>query len=312
MAGAKFGTLTITVVSGKDLTPLDGPSSATMDSLVVVRVGVTERQTPVCTGGGTRPKFDATIPFEIRAEREVDVSVFYRRGATAAGFDDVCVARGRANFMPWIAQGNFMGDVPLKDDAGQPAGTLRLTAKFERAPPAPAAAPGAPVTTTPLAAAPGTSAVATIVPAVGPKDPNTKFTDKEVRDAFVSFDLDSNDFVGAAELRHVLVNIGENVTDEEVDEMIKMCDTDGDGQVSYDEFYKMVTGRNRSKEDMEAGVGAAKSGASSSAPAAAQRNARKLAMQNFVADNHFSIERAYPLFSPVAAAVRCLTTHFFP
>jgi hypothetical protein len=294
LAGAKFGTLTITVVSGKDLTPLDGPSSATMDSLVVVRVGVTEKHTPVCTGGGTRPKFDATIPFEIRAEREVDVSVFYRRGATAAGFDDVCVARGRANFMPWIAQGNFIGDVPLKDDAGQPAGTLRLSAKFERAPPAAAAAPGAPLTTT---LATSVAAPATIIPTVGPKDPNTRFTDKEVRDAFVSFDLDSNDFVGAAELRHVLVNIGENVTDEEVDEMIKMCDTDGDGQVSYDEFYKMVTGRNRSKEDMEAGAGAgaAKSGASS-APAAAQRNARKLAMQNFVADNHFTPEREYYLF----------------
>ncbi len=32
------------------------------------------------------------------------------------------------------------------------------------------------------------------------------------------------------------------MTDEEVDEMIRMVDTDGDGQVSWTEFYAMVTG----------------------------------------------------------------------
>ena len=30
--------------------------------------------------------------------------------------------------------------------------------------------------------------------------------------------------------------------DKEVDEMIRMCDKDGDGQVSFEEFYEMVTG----------------------------------------------------------------------
>ena len=43
-----------------------------------------------------------------------------------------------------------------------------------------------------------------------------EFADKEILDAFRSFDLDKNNYVGAAELRHVLVNIGERVTDEEV------------------------------------------------------------------------------------------------
>jgi hypothetical protein len=38
-------------------------------------------------------------------------------------------------------------------------------------------------------------------------------------------------FVGAAELRHVLICMGELITDEEVDEMIRMVDVDGDGQV---------------------------------------------------------------------------------
>ena len=36
----------------------------------------------------------------------------------------------------------------------------------------------------------------------------------------------------------------EDVTDEEVDEMIRMLDLDGDGQVSFKEFYKMATGQS--------------------------------------------------------------------
>merc|ERR1719487_2926464 len=75
-----------------------------------------------------------------------------------------------------------------------------------------------------------------------PRDPNGKFTDKEIKEAFEAFDLDHNSFVGAAEIRHVLINIGEQVTDEEVDEMIRMVDKDGDGQVAFEEFYEMVTG----------------------------------------------------------------------
>lgn len=67
------------------------------------------------------------------------------------------------------------------------------------------------------------------------------FSDKEIKQAFDTFDLDNNRFVGAAEIRHIVKLIGEEVTDEEVDEMIRMCDTDGDGQVTFDEFYKLMT-----------------------------------------------------------------------
>ena len=59
-----------------------------------------------------------------------------------------------------------------------------------------------------------------------------EFTDKEIFEAFRFVDLDHNMFVGASEIRHVLVCMGEMVTDEEVDEMIRMLDLDGDGQIS--------------------------------------------------------------------------------
>merc|ERR1712072_1259573 len=53
-------------------------------------------------------------------------------------------------------------------------------------------------------------------------------------------DKDNNGFISAAELRHVMTNLGEKLTDEEVDEMIREADIDGDGQVNYDEFVKMM------------------------------------------------------------------------
>ena len=42
------------------------------------------------------------------------------------------------------------------------------------------------------------------------------------------------------QLRHVMTNLGETLTDEEVDEMIREADMDGDGQVTYEEFVRMM------------------------------------------------------------------------
>ena len=43
--------------------------------------------------------------------------------------------------------------------------------------------------------------------------------------------------------RHVMTNLGEKLTDEEVDEMIREADIDGDGQVNYEEFVTMMTSK---------------------------------------------------------------------
>lgn len=45
---------------------------------------------------------------------------------------------------------------------------------------------------------------------------NGQFTQGEVEQAFNSFDLDGNSFIGAAELRQVYSALGDDVTDEEV------------------------------------------------------------------------------------------------
>ena len=59
-------------------------------------------------------------------------------------------------------------------------------------------------------------------------------SEEELKQAFQVFDKDGNGFISAAELRYVMTSLGEKLTQEEVDEMIREADTDGDGQVNYE------------------------------------------------------------------------------
>jgi len=68
---------------------------------------------------------------------------------------------------------------------------------------------------------------------------------EEIKEAFKVFDKDGNGYISAAELRHIMTNLGEKLTDEEVDEMIREADVDGDGQINYDEFVDVSGARRR-------------------------------------------------------------------
>ena len=70
-------------------------------------------------------------------------------------------------------------------------------------------------------------------------------SEEEIREAFRVFDKDGNGFISAAELRHVMTNLGEKLTDEEVDEMIREADIDGDGQVNYEGKFFSVKSFSR-------------------------------------------------------------------
>ncbi|XP_045405152.1 calmodulin-alpha-like [Lemur catta] len=65
-------------------------------------------------------------------------------------------------------------------------------------------------------------------------------SEKEIKEAFHVFDKDGNGDISAAELCHVMTGLGEKLTDEQVHEMIREADIDGDGQVHYEEFVQMT------------------------------------------------------------------------
>merc|ERR1712025_849907 len=72
----------------------------------------------------------------------------------------------------------------------------------------------------------------------------TKMSEKDSREeilkAFRLFDDDESGFITLKNLRRVSKEIGENMTDEELQEMIDEADRDGDGQVSEEEFLRIM------------------------------------------------------------------------
>lgn len=61
-------------------------------------------------------------------------------------------------------------------------------------------------------------------------------------EAFKTFDREGQGFISAAEMRHVLVSLGERLTDQEVDDIISYTDTheDLDGNIKFEDFIKKV------------------------------------------------------------------------
>uniref|UniRef100_A0AAY4A961 EF-hand domain-containing protein n=1 Tax=Denticeps clupeoides TaxID=299321 RepID=A0AAY4A961_9TELE len=73
----------------------------------------------------------------------------------------------------------------------------------------------------------------------------------EFKEAFSLFDKDGDGTITTKELGTVMRSLGQNPTEaelqdminEEVDEMIREADIDGDGQVNYEEFVQMMTAK---------------------------------------------------------------------
>ena len=66
----------------------------------------------------------------------------------------------------------------------------------------------------------------------------------ELKKAFEVMDANKDGVVTKDELKTLLKGLGEEVTDEVVDEMINIADENGDGKVQFEEFVKAATEGN--------------------------------------------------------------------
>ena len=69
--------------------------------------------------------------------------------------------------------------------------------------------------------------------------------EEKIKETFRSLDKDGNGYISAAELQHLMVSLGEKLSDEQINEMIREADTDGDGQINYKEFVVICDPRSR-------------------------------------------------------------------
>ena len=65
-------------------------------------------------------------------------------------------------------------------------------------------------------------------------------TEESIFEAFKVFDQQSNGYILASELRHIMTHLGEKLSEEEVDEMIKEAEPDSQGRIAYKEFVRKM------------------------------------------------------------------------
>ncbi|XP_043266504.1 probable calcium-binding protein CML22 [Venturia canescens] len=75
--------------------------------------------------------------------------------------------------------------------------------------------------------------------------------EQELRDAFRVFDKHNRGYITASDLRAVLQCLGEDLSEEEIEDMIKEVDEDGDGRIDFYEFARSLVEPGTDDEDEE-------------------------------------------------------------
>ncbi len=68
-------------------------------------------------------------------------------------------------------------------------------------------------------------------------------TQEEIRGIFTLFDLDKTGHINIKNLKKIARDLGETCDDEELLDLIRKADSDNDGQVSFEDFYNVMTKR---------------------------------------------------------------------
>lgn len=64
---------------------------------------------------------------------------------------------------------------------------------------------------------------------------------KDIEGAFKIFDKNGNGVIEKAELLRIATTLGEPLTEEEAEQMMKIADSNKDGLIDYKEFSKFIT-----------------------------------------------------------------------
>lgn len=261
-------------------TPPAGAGMSRMDPYVQFslegKAVSTIKRSPPDKDGGQDPVWQHEVKFDVVDQYMLDIQVFNQNLVGA----DVLLGYAQLSLLTVYRNGNSDIWVPLKQRKAngglREIGDLRLVMKFEgpvgisypqfrpdvdafddrmrKAPEKEKDVNDDEIKVKqPISTIPGPKVAAPAPPKGAPPPPQAlveaplkpdaippEFTEEEIIAAFAFIDLDHNGFVGAKEIRHILVCMGEMVTDEEIDTMISLVDTDGDGQVSFGEFRTLV------------------------------------------------------------------------
>ncbi|KAG5880813.1 hypothetical protein JTB14_027980 [Gonioctena quinquepunctata] len=65
---------------------------------------------------------------------------------------------------------------------------------------------------------------------------------KELKEAFRLYDKEGNGYIPTSSLREILAALDDQLTNDQLNEMIAEIDTDSSGTVDFEEFMEMMTG----------------------------------------------------------------------
>ena len=64
--------------------------------------------------------------------------------------------------------------------------------------------------------------------------------EEEVIKAFKFFDKEGNGLININELKNIMLSVGKNISEEELNDMLKEADIDMDGYINYEEFIRSL------------------------------------------------------------------------
>ena len=73
----------------------------------------------------------------------------------------------------------------------------------------------------------------------------------QIMKVFKLFDVEERGKISFKNLKKISKELGENHTDDEIQEMIDQADRDGDGEVNEDEFYRIMKSKDNWLEDWD-------------------------------------------------------------